>query len=195
MSDSILRSYAEEQALLETGKYERADDGGVKIKDGYFASDTAMDGYGEAKIARSNVKRFKGAGGGRVLTDNPSTKFIYKKDEMPKMPKAVAPAAPEVSEPKELEDDSPTELSPQVQKAQSLVDKYVSNITGGNNIYSTQVDPTTTNLNTESDFATNSADTNSLGDGKLNNDDTASSAADSFLEKKMLKLNSGLNLK
>ena len=152
MSDSILRSYAEEQALLETGNYERADDGGVKIKDGYFASDTPMDGYGEAKIARSNVKRFKGAGGGRVLTDNPSTKFIYKKDEMPKMPKAVAPAAPEAPEPKELEDDSPTELSPQVQKAQSLVDKYVSNITGGNNIYSTQVDPTTNNLNTESDL-------------------------------------------
>ena len=49
MSDSILRSYAKEQALLETGNYERADDGGVKIKDGYFASDTAMDGYGEAK--------------------------------------------------------------------------------------------------------------------------------------------------
>ena len=114
---------------------------------------------------------------------------------MPKMPKAVAPAAPEAPEPKEIEDDSPTELSPQVQKAQSLVDKYVSNITGGNNIYSTQIDPTTNNLNTESDFATNSADTNSLGDGKLNNDDTAASAADSFLEKKMLKLNSGLNLK
>ena len=85
MSQSILRSYAEEQALLDTGKYERADDGGVVIKDGYFASNSPMEGYGEADMARSTVRRNVGGAGqsARDFRDVPSTKFIYKKEKYP----------------------------------------------------------------------------------------------------------------
>ena len=121
MSQSILRSYAEEQALLDTGKYERADDGGVVIKDGYFASNSPMEGYGEADMARSTVRRNVGGAGqsARDFRDVPSTKFIYKKDEIPE-----AQAAPAEPEAEKTDDNLPVKLSERAAKANAYTKAF-----------------------------------------------------------------------
>ena len=105
-----------------------------------------------------------------------------KGDNMPEqMPEAEAPAA---------EPEKTITTSPQVQKAQNLVDSYKNGImSGSTSPYKTFIDSPTPNLNTQGENVFGAYDTNTFTDPEFTDADTTGpKAADRFLKGKKIQL-------